>query len=358
MTHTPADQDSAKATVFQLVTGVWAACAVAATARLGVPDQIAKGLRTVDELAGAVGADPGALARLLRAAVSLGVLTRDSGGRLGLTALGECLRSDVPGSQRATIASELDTAHWSSLGRLDEAVRTGKPVFDRLFSMPIWDYYRDARPDEGKLFAQNMTAQSDLETQAILASYSFEGAQRVVDVGGAHGSFLAAILNKVPRARGVLFDRRLMIDEARSALLGFGVANRVECVAGDFFAAVPGAGDVYLLKHILHDWNDEECVRLLRRVSEAMAPQGRVVVAEMMIVESGLGQGGPGRASPAVLMDLNMLVMLSGRERTEQEYAALFEQAGLRMSGVFPTDSPMFVIEARRPERQGHRAVS
>lgn len=339
MSNTPADQDSAKAAVFELVTGVWAACAVAATARLGVPDQIAQGLRTVAQLAGAVGADPGALARLLRAAVSLGVLTRDSDGRFGLTALGECLRSDVPGSQRATIASELDTAHWSSLGRLDEAVRTGKSVFDRLFSMPIWDYYRDARPDEGKLFAQNMTAQSDLETRAILASYSFEGAERIVDVGGAHGSFLAAILKRVPSARGVLFDRR--VDEARSALLGFGVADRVECVAGDFFAAVPAGGDVYLLKHILHDWNDGECVRLLRRVAEAMAPHGRAVVAEMMIVE--------GLASPAVLMDLNMLVMLSGKERTEQEYAALFEQAGLRMSGVYPTDSPMFVIEARRP---------
>ncbi len=339
------EEISPKAAVFQLVTGVWAACAVAATARLGVPDQLANGPRTADELAEAISANPGALARLLRAAVSLGVLTRDPQGRYDLTALGQCLRSDTPGSQRALIASELDTAHWSSWGRLDEAIRTGKPTFNSLFSMPIWDYYRDARPDEGRLFAENMTAQSDLETRAILASYSFaSGARapdRIVDVGGAHGSFLAAVLQHVPRARGVLFDRRLVIEEARKVLEGFGVADRVECVAGDFFDAVPADGDVYLLKHILHDWNDEECVRLLRQVARAMAPQGRVVVAEMMIVEDG-------RASPATLLDLNMLVMLSGKERTEQEYAALFEAAGLRISGVFPTDSPMFVIEARR----------
>jgi SAM-dependent methyltransferase len=350
------EEASPKAAVFQLVTGVWAACAVAATARLGVPDQLANGPRTAAELAEAISADPGALARLLRAAVSLGVLTRDAQGRYGLTPLGQCLRSDVPGSQRALIASELDTAHWSSWGRLDEAVRTGKPTFNSLFSMPIWDYYRDARPDEGRLFAENMTAQSDLETRAILASYSFAGdahapgsdgrgsgapVDRIVDVGGAHGSFLAAVLQHEPQARGVLFDRRLVIEEARSVLEGFGVADRVDCVAGDFFTAVPTDGDVYLLKHILHDWNDEECVRLLRQVARAMRPHGRVVVAEMMIVEDG-------RASPAVLLDLNMLVMLSGKERTEQEYADLFEAAGLRISGVFPTDSPMFVIEARR----------
>jgi predicted O-methyltransferase YrrM len=352
------DRTDAKAAVFELVTGVWAACAVAATARLGIPDQIASGVCTTEGLAKAVGADAGGLARLLRAAAALGVLTRDAAGRFGLTPLGECLRSDVPGSQRALIASELDSAHWSSLGRLDEAVRTGKPVFDRLFSMPIWDYYRDARPDEGKLFAENMTAQSDLETRAILAAYSFAGAERVVDVGGAHGSFLAAVLRQVPSARGVLFDRRLMIDEARSALTGFGVADRVECVAGDFFESVPAGGDVYLLKHILHDWNDEECIRLLRRVAAAMSPQARVVVAEMMIVEGGPADQEPAegatatrwaeRASPAVLQDLNMLVMLSGKERTQEEYAALFGQAGLRMSGVFPTDSPIFVLEARR----------
>jgi hypothetical protein len=336
-----AQEVSPKATVFQLVTGVWAACAVAATARLGVPDHLAKGALTATELATALGVDPGALARLLRAAASLGVLTRDAHGRFGLTPLGECLRSDVPGSQRALIASELDTAHWTSWGRLEEAVRTGKPTFNSLFSMPIWDYYRDEQPEEGRLFAQNMTAQSDLETRAILASYSFESAGRIVDVGGAHGSFLAAILQRVPRARGVLFDRRLVIEEARAALEGFGVAERVECVGGDFFDEVPAGGDVYLLKHILHDWSDEECVRLLSKVAEAMAPHARVVVAEMMIVEDG-------RPSPAVLLDLNMLVMLSGKERTEQEYGSLFERAGLRTSGVFSTDSPMYVIEARR----------
>jgi hypothetical protein len=342
----PSDKAFDKApedTILDLVVGFWSACAVATTARLGIADRLAGGPRTAAELAAELHLDMDALFRLLRAISSLGMLSREGDGRFRLTALGERLRSDVPGSQRALIASELDTAHYLPWGRLEESVRTGGPVFEKVFSMKAWEYYRDRNPGEGRLFSENMTAMSQIETRGILAAYSFGGARCIVDVGGAHGAFLAAALQQAPSARGILFDQTQVVAEADRVLGQFGVADRVQCIAGDFFGGLPRGGDVYLLKHILHDWNDEDCVRILRRVREAMAPDGRVVVAELPLPEEG-------EATPiGVMLDLNMLLMLGGRERTAAEYAALFEQAGLRLEHVTPTAAPIALIEARRP---------
>ena len=330
-----------KSAILELVVGFWSACAVATVARLGIADRLARGPRTSAELAREIGSDADGLFRLMRAVASLGVFSRDSEDRFALTPIGERLRSDVPGSQRALIASELDTAHYLPWGRLEESVRSGQPVFEKVFSMKAWEYYRDRSPEEGRLFSANMTAQSQYETQGILAAYSFADARCIVDVGGAHGAFLAAALGQAPRARGILFDQEQVIAGAGELLEPFGVADRVECVAGDFFGELPRGGDVYLLKHILHDWNDEDCVRILRRVKEAMTPHGRVVVAELPLAEQG-------SAEPiAGMLDLNMLLMLGGRERTPTEYGALFEKAGLHLERVVPTTSPIAVIEAR-----------
>lgn len=336
-----ASEKTPQGLILDLVVGFWSACAVATTARLGIADCLARGPRTGAELAAELGLDADALFRLLRAVSSLGVLSREPEGRFGLTAAGELLRSDVPGSQRALIASELDTAHYLPWGRLEESVRTGRPVFEKVFSMKTWEYYRDRSPAEGRLFSENMTAMSQIETRGILAAYSFDEARCIVDVGGAHGAFLAAALHQAPRARGILFDQTQVIAEADQALRQFGVVERVQRVAGDFFGELPPDGDVYLLKHILHDWSDEDCVRILRRVREAMTPDGRVVVAELPLPEEG-------EATPmGAMLDLNMLVMLGGRERTVAEYAALFERAGLRLSRVVPTVAPIALIEAR-----------
>jgi len=333
--------------ILDLVVGFWSACAVATTARLGIADRLARGPRTAAELAAELGLDADALFRLLRAVSSLGVLSREGAARFGLTAVGELLRSDVPGSQRALIASELDTAHYLPWGRLEESVRTGRPVFEKVFSMKTWEYYRDRSPAEGRLFSANMTAMSQIETRGILAAYSFEEARCIVDVGGAHGAFLAAALQQAQTARGILFDQTQVVAEAGPVLRRFGVADRVRCVAGDFFGELPQAGDVYLLKHVLHDWGDEDCVRILSRVREAMAPEGRVVVAELPLPQEGA-------ATPmGVMLDLNMLVMLGGRERTAAEYAVLFEQAGLRLSRVVPTAAPIALIEARAATPRG-----
>ncbi len=333
---------SSAARVLELIGGMWAARAVGAFARLGIADQLAGGPRTARELAPRLGADEVALYRLMRAVVATGVLTKRPGDRFGLTAFGQCLRSGVPGSMRAAIASEVDTVHWACWGQLDDCLRTGKPAFEKVFGLSNpWDYYRDSNPDEGRLFSENMTAQSGAEVQEVLRAYSFKGARLVVDVGGAHGAFLAAVLKRVPRARGILFDQPDVVGRAQPTLNELGIADRVERVGGSFFEAVPAGGDLYLLKHILHDWSDEECVRILRCVREAMTPGARVAVVEMPLLERG---GAPF----AALLDINMLVCLTGKERTAAEYAELFHRAGLTMAGVTATRSPIAVIEARK----------
>jgi len=334
------------AAVFRLISGMWAAQAVATAAVLRIPDQLAHGPRTADDVARAVGADASAVFRLMRGIASVGVLTMEPGKRFALTPVGELLRSDVPGSMRSAMIAEMAPGHWLPWGHLVDSVRTGKPAAKAVLGMDPWEYYRK-NPEEGHHFAEAMSGISSMAMQAVLAAYSFSGARKVVDVGGSHGAFLSAVLQREKDAHGVLFDQPQVVEGASPTLDAAGVSARVERAGGDFFQSVPAGGDVYLLKHILHDWNDDECVTILRRVRESMAPDARVVVVEMLIDEDGPGQGRMGPPSPAPLLDLNMLVMLTGKERTAEDFAALFEKAALRLAGVTPTHSPMSVIEAR-----------
>ena len=328
------------AQVFGLLSGMWAAKACATLANLRIPDVLAQGPKTAEEVATAIGADASAVFRLMRGVASVGVLRAEADGRFALTPVGELLRSDVPGSMRSLLVAELAPGHWLPWGDLEAAVRTGKPSAPRALGMSVWEYYQK-HAEEGFHFAEAMTGLSSLALEAVLGAYSFAGARKVVDVGGSHGAFLAAVLKREPNARGVLFDRPDVIEGAGATLAGAGVGARVERVGGSFFESVPAGGDVYLLKHILHDWNDDECVTILGHVREAAAPGARIVVVEMLVTD-----GGP--PSPAPLLDLNMLVMLTGKERTARQFADLFAKAGLTPAGVTPTHSPFAVIEARR----------
>lgn len=328
------------AAVFGLVAGMWAAKAVAVAASLKIPDQLAHGPKTAEEVAKAIGTDPSATYRLMRGVASVGVLSAEAGRKFALTPVGEVLRSDVPQSMRSLIMAEMAPGHWLPWANLEEAVKTGRPTAPAALGMDVWEYYKKNH-DEGFHFAEAMSGLSHMAMQAVLAAYSFAGARKVVDVGGSHGAFVAAVLQREKTARGVLFDRPEVVEGAGATLEAAGVADRIERVGGSFFESVPAGGDVYLLKHILHDWSDDECVKILGCVREAMAPDGRVVVAEMLISD----QGPP---SPAPLLDLNMLVMLTGKERTAEEFGELFARAGLKLSGVTPTHSPIGVVEARR----------
>lgn len=322
-----------------LVAGMWAAKATAVAANLGIPDQLAHGPKTAEEVAKAIDADASAVYRLMRAVASVGVLTAEPEHRFALTPLGAALRSDVPGSMRSFLIAETAPGHWLPWGNLEDAVRTGKPSAPKALGMDPWEYYKK-NLQEGFHFAEAMSGLSHMAMEAVLASYSFAGARKIVDVGGSHGSFVAAVLQREKTACGVLFDRPEVVDRAGPTLEEAGVNDRVVRVGGSFFESVPAGGDVYLLKHILHDWNDDECVKILRNVGEAMVRDGRVVVVEMLITDNG-------PPSPAPLLDLNMLVMLTGKERTNEDFAALFAKAGLKLHAVTPTQSPVAVIEAR-----------
>jgi hypothetical protein len=328
------------AAVFGLISGMWAAKAAATAASLRIPDVLADGPKTADEVAGEIGADASAVYRLMRGVASVGVFSKEPAGRFGLTAVGQVLRSDVPGSMRALLVAEMAPGHWLPWGELERAVRTGKPSTPEALGMDLWEYYKK-NADEGFLFAEGMSGMSVMAMKAVLSSYSFSGVRQVVDVGGSHGSFLAAVLQIEPAARGVLFDLPEVIGDAGATLEGAGVADRVVQVGGDFFESVPTGGDMYLLKHILHDWNDDECIKILDRVRDAMTADGRIAVVEMLISDDG-------PPSPAPLLDLNMLVMITGKERTADDFARLFARAGLVLSGVTRTQSPIAVIEARR----------
>jgi hypothetical protein len=328
------------AAVLQLILNVWATQAAASFARFGMADILARGPLSSDDIAARAHTNRDATYRLLRALAGIGVVQALPDHRFSLTPVGECLRADVPGSMRSLLIAEMAPGHWLPWGEIDHAVRTGTPATIPTLGKAAWQYYGE-HPQEAEHFARGMSGISGMATQAVLESYSFAGAALVVDVGGSHGALLTAVLHAVPGARGILFDQPNVIPGAAPALAAAGVADRVTTVGGNFFERVPEGGDVYLLKHILHDWNDDECVQILATCGKAMDPRGRVVVVELLIDD----QGPP---SPAPLMDLNMMVMLTGRERSEAEFGALFSKAGLRLTKVVRTHSPFVVVEGVR----------
>lgn len=337
-TMTSAQAPSPQTAIFQLVTNMWTTQAVATFARMCGPDRLASGPKTTAVLAAELGVNADALGRLLRGVALAGVVCRHGDG-WALTSVGSALRRDVPGSMRAFIVAEMATGHWLPWGQMEHSIRTGGPATHIALGMDYWTYCR-SHAEEGREFAAAMTSLSSMAIDAVLAVEDFGGARCVVDVGGSHGALLAAVLARVSQARGVLFDLPEVVEGAVEALRAAGVAHRVELKAGSFFQSVPAGGDTYLLKHILHDWGDEQCVTILANIAKVLPRDGRIIVVEMIIDD----QGPP---SPAPLLDLNMLVMHTGRERTIPDFEVLFRRAGLRLAAHKPTPSPFALLEVR-----------
>jgi len=328
------------ARMLQIITGYWISQAVGTAARLDVPDQLANGPRKSSEVAKAVGADPPALFRLMRMLASIGVFTMDEQGRFGLTPLGDTLRSDVPGSVKNFAVAETTPGHWQPWGKMYEAIKTGEPMCKPSLGVELWDWY-SKNPEEGEYFNRAMGDLSAAVADEVIRIYDFAGFQKVVDVGGAHGILLAAILKANPKMRGILFDLPRVTATASKSLETQGIAQRCEVVTGDFLESVPPGADIHVLKQVIHDWSDEECTTILRNCHEALQPKGKLLLVEMVI---------PPDNSPSMAqaMDLNMLVLLTGRERTEAEYRDLLAAGGFEMERVMPTHSPFSVIEALR----------
>lgn len=317
----------------EMVTGFRASAALSVAAELGVSDALAGERLTVAELATAVEADEETLGRLLRALVAIGVYAEQD-GTYSNTAMGERLRSDVPGTLRPLARMQQDPAIWSAWGHLAHSVRTGENAFENLHGVDVWAH-RQKRPEYNAIFNDNMTALSWYVGESVAAAYDFSGVSKVVDVGGGQGILLDAVLNQHEHLQGVLFDLpHVVAKEPRSEA----VASRWSAVTGSFFDAVPPA-DAYLIKSILHDWPDDRCVEILRTCAAALNPGGVVLVVELVLDR-------PGHEVVAAFSDLNMLVLLGGRERNQAQYAALFAAAGLHLKQVIDTGTRMCILEA------------
>ena len=319
--------------VLQMVMGLWVSQILATAARLGVADHISDGGTASDDIARACDADPDTLYRLLRAAATVGLFVETAPRTFALTPLGECLRSNTPGSLRDFVIAETAPGHWLPWGRLHDAVKSGHSVASETLGMDVWEYYAKNH-EEGLSFARGMGNLSAMVSQDVVRLYDASRFQRIVDVGGSQGVLLRGLLSIAPNARGVLFDRPEIVADAPGD-------DRIEMVGGDFFEQMPPDGDLYVLKSILHDWPDDKCVAILRNVHKAARADARLLLVETILPDTP-------QPSPVTFMDMNMLVMLGGRERTAGEYSALLRSVGFETERVIPTGGMFGLIEARR----------
>jgi O-methyltransferase domain/Dimerisation domain len=340
---TEADPARAADTLRAIAYGLRASQALLVAAQLNVADHLVQGPLTAPELAHVTGANAAALERVMRALCALGVFAESRSGHFSLNAAGQLLRSDMPGSFRSGVlllAGGVRLRCWSDLL---ETVRTGVSASARLLGMPLFDFYA-AHPEESEINDDAMRAFSAAHADALLKTVKFPEDGVVVDVGGGTGALLAAILAAHPRLYGILYDRPDVVPRARRVLSEGGVADRCAVVGGSFFDGVPRHGSVYILKQILHDWDDERAGAILRCCRQGIPPGAR-----LLIIERGLPERAePGPAAEVLLTDLEMLVMApGGRERTEAEFAMLLANAGFKHLRTLQTSSPLWVFEAQ-----------
>lgn len=322
--------------LFHMITGFAVSRAIYVAAKLGMADLLHAGPKASDDLADALGVNRGALGRLLRLLVSAGVVSEDDDGRFALTTLGAPLRSGAPGSLQTWAIFWGEEWVWRPWGELLYSVRTGLPAFDHIYGMGTFEYFA-ANPEASEIFTRSLRAQAEMTTAAVMAAYDFSRFGHIVDVGGQDGSFLAAVLKANRRARGTLFDQPHVIERARGLMAG--LEDRCRLVPGDFFAEVPAGGDAYILKLVVHDWDDSQAITILRNIRRQTTRDGRLLMIEHIIR--------PGLSTDLVpLMDVQMLVRQRGRERAEREYRDLLAEAGFTVTRVAPTRSSVSVIEA------------
>jgi hypothetical protein len=314
---------------------------IGVAAELGIPSLLGQGAKTAGEVAHAAGTKPEPTYRLMRALATLGVLAEDSSRSFSLTAVGECLLPDRPGSFDAL--AKLNNTSWmtDAYARLVHSLKTGGAGFDQAHGQGLFQFLA-ARPAEQELFGRAMSTFSGMEVALVLGAYDFSRARHIVDVGGGHGLLLSQVLAAAPSARGTLFDMPEVAKQAKTAFAAAASRTRFEVVGGDFFSLAPAGGDLYLLKHILHDWDDARATKILEAVSKAMSPGARVLVIEQ-------GIAAPGVPNPGKVTDVVMLMLLEGgRERTAEEHAALFERVGIRFEREITTPGPITLFEGVR----------
>ncbi len=320
----------------RMIGGFWTTQAIHVAVRLRLPDLLAAGSRTADSLAVETGTHARSLYRLLRALASSGVFREDEQRQFSLTPLSELLRHDQPGSMAALALMRGDWQYqaWSELLH---SIRTGEAAFNHAFGEPIFDHLA-RMPEHGEVFDQAMVGVHGRETHAMLAAYDFSTIGLLADVGGGNGSVLIEVLKHSPTTRGVLFDRADVIERARANVNAAGLSDRCEFVSGDFFQSVPAGADAYLLRHIIHDWDDDRSATILQNCYRAMSSGARLLIAEFVLPD------GP-QPFQGKWFDLAMLAITGGQERTETEYRRLLDAAGFRDRRVVPTSTELSIIE-------------
>jgi hypothetical protein len=329
-------QQPAHVGMFQLIAGVHIAGAISCLARLGVPDLVEDGPKSAEDLANSIGAQPRELYRLMRATASVGVLAEGADGKFSETPLSAVLRSNAnPGLRSFAIMTGRE---WHALGwaHLEYCVRTGKQALDQIYGMPVFKYL-EQHPEEGQIFDHTMSELSAIEGPAVADAYDFSAIASIVDVAGGHGQMLATIMARNPQMKGTLCDMPHVLKGATNGPLK-PLMDRCEMTAADMFTAVPGGADAYIMKHILHDWPDELCVKILRACRKGVNAGGKLLVVDHVLQ--------PGNDfHPGKFLDLQMLVFPGGCERTEKQFSELFAASGWKLSRVIPTRVPESIVE-------------
>jgi hypothetical protein len=310
--------------------------AVSALARLGVPDHLDSGPQSADELAPKVGAQAGPLYRLMRATASVGVLAEGPDGKFSQTPMSAALRSTGPVSLRGWAMLTSQEWHVRGWDQLEYCVRTGKQALDKIYGKPAFEFFA-VNPQAAAIFNQAMTDLSRLDSPAVAEAYSFEGIRSIVDIAGGHGLLLATILERHPHLKGTLYEIASVIEGAHSGPLQ-PVMGRCTLASGDMFTSVPPGADAYVMKHILHDWPDDLCLKILKGCRHGINPGGKLLVVDHVI------QPGNG-FDPGKFLDLEMLIFPGGHERSERQFHDLFAAAGWRLNRIIATPSGMSIVE-------------
>jgi len=334
-----APQMPPEAQLLQFAAGCFSTAAIYVAAKLGVPDLIADGTMSAADLATATGTDEHSLYRTLRAIASIGILEEGPGRTFSNTPMSNVMRADAPNSMREMLIWLLEEPHWRVYGHLLHSVQTGKPAWDKVHGAPIFESLFTTHKELGETFNRAMTAFSHQTIPAILSAYDFSGAGTIADIAGGYGHLLGAVLQKYPDARGVLFEIPPVLEGAPAMLDSYSVSDRVELVAGDFVESIPVEADIYMLKHIVHDWYDDKCEKILGNIRDSMPDDARVLIIDAVLPP-------PGEPHFAKFLDLEMLMLPGGMERTADEFETVLKNSGFRMSRIIPTPSPVGIVEA------------
>jgi hypothetical protein len=322
--------------ILQIINGTYVAGAIACLAQLGIPDLVEAGPKAAEELAPQVNANPQALYRLMRATASVGVLAEGADGKFSETPMSAVLRRNGSPSLRALAIMGGREWHGRGWAHLEHCVRTGKQALDRIYGTPVFEFF-GKHPEEAQIFNDAMTALSTIDSPAVAESYSFDQIHSIVDVGGGHGLLLATILARNPHMRGTLYDVPRVVEGAKDGPLK-PLMERCTVASGDVFSSVPAGADAYIMKHIIHDWPDDLCLKILKACRKSVNAGGRVLVVDWVIQ--------PGNDfSPGKFLDLQMLIFPGGRERSEKQFRDLFAAAGWQLTRIVPTAAGESIVE-------------